>query len=87
MNFRHPFHSRGCLKSLQTKGCISHDTCLREPEYNYITEPFMLLQSNLPSRKPPPKMRRLIGRLRVVVAYESRIAGGFFLEEVRTHLL
>ena len=35
------------------------------------------------SRKRPPKMQRLSGRLREVVAYKNRTTGGLFREEVR----
>ena len=40
------------------------------------------------SRKRPPKMQRLGGRLReVVVVYKNRTIGALFREEVQTHLL
>ena len=40
------------------------------------------------SRKRPPKMQRLSGRLReVVVVYKNRTTGVLFQEEVQTHLL
>ena len=39
------------------------------------------------SRKRPPKMQRLSGRLREVVVYKNRTIGGLFREEVQTHLL
>ena len=35
------------------------------------------------SRKRPPKMQRLCGRLREVVAYKNRTKGSLFREEVR----
>ena len=38
------------------------------------------------SRKRPPKMRRVRGRLWEVVSYESQTAGGLSQEEVLTHL-
>ena len=38
------------------------------------------------SRKRPPKITRLSGRLREVVANESRNSGDFFLEEGQTRL-
>ena len=38
------------------------------------------------SRKRPPEMRRVSSRLREVVAYESRTAGGLLREDVRTHI-
>ena len=38
------------------------------------------------SRKRPPKITRLRGRLREVVANESRRSGDFFLEEGETRL-
>ena len=37
------------------------------------------------SRKQPPKMQRLSGRLREVVAHKNRTTGGLFQEEVRAH--
>ena len=42
------------------------------------------IQSNL--QLPTPKMRRICGRLREVVAYESRTVEGL-LQEVQSHLL
>ena len=39
------------------------------------------------SRKPPPKMKRLSGRLRELVAYKNGTTGGLFREEVQTHQL
>ena len=41
----------------------------------------------LTSRKRPPKMYRLSGRLREVVAYKNRTLRGLFREEVEAHLL
>ena len=37
------------------------------------------------SRKQPPKMQRLSGRLREVVAHKNRTTGALFQEEVRAH--
>ena len=39
------------------------------------------------SRKPPPKMQRLSGHLREMVAYKNLTTGGLFREEGQTHLL
>ena len=39
------------------------------------------------SRKRPPKMQRLNGRLRKVVVYKNRTTEGLFGEEIWAHLL
>ena len=39
------------------------------------------------SRKRPPKMQRLSGRLREVVVYKNRTTGGIFREEFQAQLL
>ena len=45
------------------------------------------LQYSRTSRKRPPKMQRLSGRLREVVAYKNRTSRGLLREEVQAHLL
>ena len=52
----------------------------------YVTSKERML-GRLTSRKRPPKMYRLSGRLREVVAYKNRTSRGLFREEVEAHLL
>ena len=42
---------------------------------------------NRTSRKRPPKMQSLSGRLEEVVAYKNQTTGRLFQEQVRAHLL